>query len=711
MHSRVANVRSTDMSATQPDSAAYQRQRREFDDRLHKSAFLLTALTIVVSFVYSLLPLGQDETNQLALRVVTAIAVGILAVFVAFPWARVDRRWFAIGSLIALPCIATSVRFSGGWSSPLQAYYFLALVFHASYYHRRREVLALNALTLAFSLSPAFFDPNVAEFSKHLVVNAAVYFALGLMIDAIVQEVRYQERHVSLLTVQRRTSERETARLVALQRAGLLINSRLNAREAMEALAQELLTTLGYSFVTIYLRETADPPTLVASAGYIEPVLPVPPPDSVIERTYRTGKATLVRDVGRMGRRLRSTPGTRSIVSVPVHDGEAVVGVLTVEDPKHLDDHDLELLELFAQQANAALANARRYEQERHRATREEALREVSLALTSTLDPEIVLREVLNELARVLPSDGAVVLTHTESGILHIATAQGLFASDSILEDGINLSPHGFVEQITQANVAHLLPAYYIEEIPDITDVSGSTFPAWIGSLIAAPLLFDGVLRGVILVAVTQRGRYGSADADLVADFARHAAVALHNAEVHNLLARTARTDPLTGLLNHGALLESLTYEVARAERYRHTLSVIFFDLDHFKAINDLHGHQFGEEVLRALAHSARETMRTIDTVGRYGGEEFVVILPETDYWQAMIVAERLRVRVAATTFMNTPTGSTVSITISIGVAAFSKDGDSLDDLIRTADNALYHAKRNGRNRVSGSHDLELVAG
>ena len=160
----------------------------------------------------------------------------------------------------------------------------------------------------------------------------------------------------------------------------------------------------------------------------------------MIERTYRTGKATLVRDVGRMGRRLRSTPGTRSIVSVPVHDGEAVVGVLTVEDLKHLDDHDVELLKLFAQQANAALTNARRYEEERHRAAREEALREVSLALTSTLDPEIVLREVLNELARVLPSDGAAVLTHVESGILRTATAQGLFASDAILEDGINLS-------------------------------------------------------------------------------------------------------------------------------------------------------------------------------------------------------------------------------------------------------------------------------
>ena len=159
------------------------------------------------------------------------------------------------------------------------------------------------------------------------------------------------------------------------------------------------------------------------------------------------------------------------------------------------------------------------------------------------------------------------------------------------------------------------------------------------------------------------------------------------------------------------ARLESLAYEVARAERYRHTLSVIFFDLDHFKAINDLHGHQFGDEVLRSLARSVRETMRTIDTVGRYGGEEFVVILPETDYWQAMIVAERLRVRIATTTFANTPTGSTVAITISIGVAAFSKDGDSLDDLIRTADNALYHAKRNGRNRVSGSHDRELAAG
>ncbi len=351
----------------------------------------------------------------------------------------------------------------------------------------------------------------------------------------------------------------------------------------------------------MYLCEDEGVPVLVASAGYSEAVTRVPAANSVVERVYRTGVPALMRDIDKTSRHFKTVPGARGMVSVPVHDAGTVVGVLTVEDTQLLDVHDLELLELFAQQADAALTNARRYEEERRRATREEALRDVALTLTSTLDPAAVLREVLDQLARVLPSDGAAVLTRAGDGFLRTATTRGLFASEEMLAKGINADGQGIAAVIARTDVAHLLPAYYVHETPEPMDGSGSGFPAWIGSLIAAPLLVDATLRGVIIVASIQRGRYGSTDADLVADFARHAAVALHNAELHEALARTARTDSLTGLLNHGALLESLAQEVERAERYEHSLSILFFDLDHFKAINDTYGHQFGDEVLRCL--------------------------------------------------------------------------------------------------------------
>jgi len=694
---------------TEAGLAQNRGQSAEFDARLRLCAFLFAALGSVVTFVYTLLPLDSNPVNEQILRILSLLGIAMLPIVAAFPWKRVAREWFAVATLIILPFVAATVQLSGGWASPFQSFYYLALVFHATYY-RRRVTLILNALTLLFSLTPALFNGDIMEFSKHLVVNTTIFLALGLIVDAMVQEVRRQERRIGVLTIERRSNARETARLAALQRAGLLINSRLNAREAMEALVHELSTTLGYPFVTMYLCEEGTTPVLVASAGYSETVTRVPAANSVVERVYRTGVPALMRDMDKTSRHFKAVAGARGMVSVPVHDAGTVVGVLTVEDIQSLDVHDLELLELFAQQADAALTNARRYEEERRRATQEEALRDVALTLTSTLDPAIVLREVLDQLARVLPFDGAAVLTRAGDGFLRIATTRGLFASDETLNGGMDSDGQGIAAVIASTEVAHLLPAYYVHETPERTDGVAAGFPAWIGSLVAAPLLVDATLRGVIFVAATQRGQYGNADADLVADFARHAAVALHNAELHEALARTARTDSLTGLLNHGALLESLAQEVERAERYEHSLSILFFDLDHFKAINDTYGHQFGDEVLRVLARTARETVRHIDTVGRYGGEEFVAILPETDYWKAVTVAERLRERVAAYPFAEMPGGHVVRVTISVGVTAFPGDGRTVKDLIRSADGALYGAKRNGRNRVCGSREQVMVA-
>ncbi len=202
-------------------------------------AFLFAALGSVVTFVYTLLPLDNDPANEKILRILSLLGIAILPIVAIFPWKRLAREWFAVATLIILPFVAVTVQLSGGWISPFQSFYYLALVFHATYY-RRRVALILNGLTLVFSLTPVLFNGDITEFSKHLVVNTTIFLALGLIVDAMMQEVRRQERRIGVLHDERRSNARETARLAALQRAGLLINSRLNAREAMEALVREL---------------------------------------------------------------------------------------------------------------------------------------------------------------------------------------------------------------------------------------------------------------------------------------------------------------------------------------------------------------------------------------------------------------------------------------------------------------------------------------
>ena len=159
-----------------------------------------------------------------------------------------------------------------------------------------------------------------------------------------------------------------------------------------------------------------------------------------------------------------------------------------------------------------------------------------------------------------------------------------------------------------------------------------------------------------------------------------------------------SETDSLTGLYNSRHLHEQLPAEIERTRRYLHPLSLFVLDCDNFKAVNDKHGHLGGDRVLQNLALSIRQCLRRSDFAFRYGGEEFVVVLPETDGLAAMTIAERLRTLFAAVKTL-APSGETIHCTVSIGISV-CHPGDDETSLIRRADEACYRAKQAGKNRV-----------
>ncbi|HEV2582845.1 MAG TPA: amino acid permease [Ktedonobacteraceae bacterium] len=165
----------------------------------------------------------------------------------------------------------------------------------------------------------------------------------------------------------------------------------------------------------------------------------------------------------------------------------------------------------------------------------------------------------------------------------------------------------------------------------------------------------------------------------------------------HDELATLAITDHLTGLPNHRALVATLAHELERATRYSRPCSILFVDLDHFKALNDSCGHAAGDAVLRELGEVIRESLRNIDTVGRWGGEEFLAVLPEADEASALAAAERVRVAVAGHVF---GVGGGTYLTCSLGIAVFPLDATDRSHLVEAADRAMYAAKKLGRNQV-----------
>ena len=181
---------------------------------------------------------------------------------------------------------------------------------------------------------------------------------------------------------------------------------------------------------------------------------------------------------------------------------------------------------------------------------------------------------------------------------------------------------------------------------------------------------------------------------------------------MHAQLLAKARMDTKTGLLNASTWEHEAEREIARAVRTHGPLCVALLDLDHFKMVNDTHGHLVGDKALRAVSSVLHEQMRSYDVAGRFGGEEFAVLLPQTTEAQALVIAERLRTVIAALSVPvdeDDPEGACVRVTVSIGVAALERAGTQLTTLLAAADSALYRAKQDGRNKTCLASDSPLA--
>jgi diguanylate cyclase (GGDEF)-like protein len=216
--------------------------------------------------------------------------------------------------------------------------------------------------------------------------------------------------------------------------------------------------------------------------------------------------------------------------------------------------------------------------------------------------------------------------------------------------------------------------------------------------IISVPLRTGSGVLGVLNLYDRSDGRpFDHSDLETIQSFAGQAAVAVDNVLLHQEAQRLSVTDGLTGLGNFRFFQQTIAREVDRAARFGRPLAVLMLDLDHFKQVNDKHGHQVGDEVLVEVAERIRAEVREVDVVARYGGEEFVVVLPETGHDGATQLGERIWQRVRATPI--TTAAGALPITVSLGAAIYPENGDSAAALIRAADKALYAAKRGGRDR------------
>ncbi|HEY6557073.1 MAG TPA: sensor domain-containing diguanylate cyclase [Polyangiaceae bacterium] len=223
--------------------------------------------------------------------------------------------------------------------------------------------------------------------------------------------------------------------------------------------------------------------------------------------------------------------------------------------------------------------------------------------------------------------------------------------------------------------------------------------PPSMPSLLVLPLLVHERALGTLVLGSQRRAAFGDAVRPTLEVLASHIAVSLANARMLKRLEELATTDGLTALLNKRALLDVAAQKIKSASRFKKPLSVLVCDIDHFKKVNDTYGHDVGDVVIRGFADVLRKVKRDTDVVGRFGGEEFVVVCEETDERGALQLAERIRTELEASSFK--VDAAVLRVTCSLGVATFPNAARSWDALFKATDEALYASKRGGRNRAT----------
>ena len=330
-------------------------------------------------------------------------------------------------------------------------------------------------------------------------------------------------------------------------------------------------------------------------------------------------------------------------------------------------------------------------EEIRERLVEIDTMRELFTAINKSLDFSETFSRTIDQLRRIIPFDRSCVES-LEDGRLIAVAGYGYNESDL---SGLVFPAHGVENPAVRA----------IEErrIVICNDVQQS-FPGFINvadkfvtmSWLGIPLIYEKKVIGLLTLDNKELNAYTDQHVRIASELSDYIAIALEHARRHQLVTRQAMTDKLTGLANRYGL-ETHGIEIfQKAIEEEHSIGVLIIDIDHFKQINDTYGHSYGDVVLQTIALTIRGQIRTRDYAIRYGGEEFVVLLPELGTREALIVAERLRNKIAQIKMEDNKKMPTVSIGI---YAAIPGTLDILHEFIRKADMALYAAKEAGRNR------------
>ncbi len=570
------------------------------------------------------------------------------------------------------------------------------------------------------SILPEYFQQFARQFKLRRIMGAAMYGREGLIGVLYVANrptrVPFTPREGELLAVFARQAALaiENARLVEderMNREQLMILNQIGQRAAatleLSPLLHELVEfirhrlrahTVALFFVEgqdLTLRSVAGGFAEFGMHGYRQPISV-----GVLGWVVRHRAPRLVKNIQDDAEFIDPMGmGMQSEVAVPLLSRDEVIGVLDVAGdlPNQFGESDVVLLSTIADQVSQAIVNARLYERERRRANQLATISRLGREIASLLNlPELLQHTVTLIQESFGYRDVNIFLVDRPQEIARFAA--GSRTDDSDHESGplpIRMGSEGLIGKAIAERRAILE-----NDVQQNADNVEQPSPTVIQSELVVPIQRGDQVLGALDVQSDQRDAFTEDDVFVMQTLADQLGVAMANAELHMAVEHQARTDSLTQVYNHGYFLEKLREYIELSQQSNNHLSLIMLDIDHFKQYNDRYGHVTGDNVLRAIVQVIRQNIKHDDIVGRWGGEEFGVALPNTDAQQALIVAERIRKTLAKFPLTDHAGQPIEKPTVSQGVATFPQHAASFDELVDLADKMLYQAKAKGRDQI-----------
>jgi diguanylate cyclase (GGDEF)-like protein/PAS domain S-box-containing protein len=421
----------------------------------------------------------------------------------------------------------------------------------------------------------------------------------------------------------------------------------------------------------------------------------------IFRSIYETGKPMVisVSDWSQHAATARLMRQFQSIAAAPMCSNGKMIGFLVAGSGRpgfYTDSHGCQL-EAFTHQAALAIENARLFQEARKRANFLAMLNEITRLALNMMDEAQTISAVAEKIANLFEADGAYITRWDEEQQWTTSVYGHGFASDYFAS--LSMKPNDRTLTAAVLGAGHAIAVENIHDSPYIDPAVAQSFP--LTSMIGLPLIADGTPFGALLIGYRDAHRFSQEDLDNGEQVSSQVALAISKARLYTQVQRMAITDELTGLYNRRGIFEKGRNALEDAQHSENPLGLVWLDIDHFKEVNDTFGHHIGDQVVRGVAECCRMSVRERDLIGRYGGEggdELIVILPETDAASALQIAERLRQRIAGQLFI-TDKGP-IGVTVSLGVAMMSGEMLDLNSMLNQADQAMYAAKFAGRNCV-----------